>query len=357
MKTFRKTLFAVALTAGIFTSFPALAENCVKPNLGGLSYRQMQENYPNGTYECAYRNVLAAKNADGNWVYLDNKTGKTLFTLPAHMTFIGHAKSAVYKNGIDIFLDYGLIASKNNNNYLLTDNSGKVIFTTNQVNDIGFYIFPKSKTILTVSSENKIVFYHFDGHQLSTFNPAPQGNIFVVDDPTGVKTRKAYAERFEKYLEELISNNELIPVIERDKHNEVVGGYIDLLGNVVIPLEHHRLGDFSEGLVVASDPENSKFLGYLNKTGKLVIPYEYTSGKMFNKGAARVCQGDDCFYINKQGKKVADPNQKKATTSKKQSNKKQSSGKSAAAGAVAGGVVGGIKGGIIGGVIGAIVGD
>ncbi|MBO7081420.1 MAG: WG repeat-containing protein [Neisseriaceae bacterium] len=213
------------------------------------------------------------------------------------------------------------------------------------------------QSIITANLIQPLVFYHFDGHQLSTFNPYPRSNIFVADDPTGVKTRKAHAERFEEYLEELISNNELIDVVERDKNNKTVGGYIDLLGNVVIPLEHHRLGDFSEGLVVASDPENSKFLGYLNKTGKLVIPYEYTSGKMFNKGAARVCQGDDCFYINKQGKKVADPNQKKATTSKKQSNKKQSSGKSAAAGAVAGGVVGGIKGGIIGGVIGAIVGD
>ena len=85
MKTFRKTLFAVALTAGIFTSFPALAENCVKPNLGGLTHRQKTENYPE-MVDCAYRNVLAAKNAEGNWVYLDNKTGKVLFSVPKSLT-------------------------------------------------------------------------------------------------------------------------------------------------------------------------------------------------------------------------------------------------------------------------------
>ena len=391
MKTFRKTLFAVALTAGIFTSFPALAENCVKPNLGGLTHRQKVENYPE-MVDCAYRNVLAAKNADGNWVYLDNKTGKVLFTFPngkqpAGLVNIddsnGWDSRVSYHNGIDAFLDYGLIKTDTmqsnfhrDRQLSVIDKQGHVILNQDRTYDL--YIFGKNNTIIKFNYKNHkpiVIFHDLAGEYLSEFKmPSDNLSSYVSEKHGWIEEVGNAPMGLEIYNFGKMVENSLISVMSKEPVGDYhLKGYVNLSGNVVIPIEHTTLGNFSEGLVRASDPKNGNFIGYLNKTGKVVIPYEYNNLRRdddsvrrrrnngvidldFTNGAAQVCQ-ETCFYINKQGKKVADPRDKKKATSKKQSNKKQSSGKSAATGAVAGGVVGGIKGGIIGGVIGAIVGD
>ena len=259
-----------------------------------------------------------------------------------------------FRNGIDAFLDYGLVKTEVKAidgmsivyNTSVINKDGNVIFNAPKSYDL--YVFGKDNTIVQfryIEGET-VVFHDLEGKYLYDYKTASLTSKFGFPDTNDINDT----------IGRMISNG-LIKLLNNRKY-----GYVNLSGKIVIPIEHETLDNFSEGLVRASDPKNNKFVGYLDKTGKVVIPYEYNNldytyyNRDFTNGAAQVCQ-ETCFYINKQGKKVADPNQKKATTSKKQSNKKQSSGKSAAAGAVAGGVVGGIKGGIIGGVIGAIVGD
>ena len=339
MKTFRKTLFAVALTAGIFTSFPALAENCVKPNLGGLTHRQKVENYPE-MVDCAYRNVLAAKNADGNWVYLDNKTGKVLFTFPngkrpggiynfhdGNFTLKGDPMGFTaydmnewrnrtsFHNGIDAFLDYGLIKTETIEllNKLIAgttviDKEGNTILNIDKpMYDL--YIFAKNGTIIGFGDfGDKVFLYNLEGKTKNLFS-LPADNIFHSDTAySGKREHVAYN------LGRMVANG-LIPVESNGRK-----GYVDLSGNIVIPIEHKTLDNFSEGLVRAGDPKNDEFIGYLDKTGKVVIPYEYNNNnnddKDFTNGVARVCQ-DTCFYINKQGKKVVKGSQNKSSKKRK----------------------------------------
>ena len=306
MKTFRKTLFAVALTAGIFTSFPALAENCVKPNLGGLTHRQKTENYPE-MVDCAYRNVLAAKNADGNWVYLDNKTGKVLFTFPngkqpggldnfygSHLQYLKelHDRTS-FHNGIDAFLDDGLVKMIDGS---ITDKNGQTIFNASKSNILDVYVFAKKNIIISLTENADVVFHDLQGKYLSSFKTHVSTHMFGIDV---LPSNKNFAQAIQ---------NGLIKIYNKEKNK---AGYIDLSGNIVIPIEHKTLDNFSEGLVRASDPTNDKFIGYLDKKGKVVIPYEYNNFNgddvNFTNGEARVCQ-DTCFYINKQGKRVKKSN-------------------------------------------------
>ncbi|MES1216849.1 MAG: WG repeat-containing protein [Bacteroidota bacterium] len=80
-------------------------------------------------------------------------------------------------------------------------------------------------------------------------------------------------------------------------------GYIDKKGNEVIPLKYESLGTFSNGLVIAKDPETNRY-GYLDKTGKWVIKPVYLDGLGFDDfGGAWVKMTDGKFhYINKSGK-------------------------------------------------------
>jgi hypothetical protein len=80
-------------------------------------------------------------------------------------------------------------------------------------------------------------------------------------------------------------------------------GYMDRTGKIVIPLQFHSAGDFSEGLAAVS--KNSRG-GYIDKTGKTVIPLQFGSVRNFSEGLAFVNlgPGGKYGYIDKTGKVV-----------------------------------------------------
>jgi hypothetical protein len=80
-------------------------------------------------------------------------------------------------------------------------------------------------------------------------------------------------------------------------------GYIDVKGNEVIPIKYESMGSFTNGLVIAKDPETNRY-GFLDKTGKWVIKPAYIDGLGFDDfGGAWVKMTDARYhYIDKTGK-------------------------------------------------------
>ena len=67
--------------------------------------------------------------------------------------------------------------------------------------------------------------------------------------------------------------------------SEVLFGYMDYTGNVVIPAEYEQLGFFKEGLALAM--KNGKY-GYIDKGNRVVIPFIYDESTEFEQGRALV---------------------------------------------------------------------
>ena len=82
-------------------------------------------------------------------------------------------------------------------------------------------------------------------------------------------------------------------------------GYIDMKGNIVIPLREDLkdAGYFHEGFALIKS--NGKF-GYIDKTGKVVIPCNFDFAQNFNEGMALVGNGVKKTFINKEGKTITD---------------------------------------------------
>lgn len=81
-------------------------------------------------------------------------------------------------------------------------------------------------------------------------------------------------------------------------------GYIDTLGQMVIPCIYDGARVFNEGL--AAVISNGK-CGYIDKQGQMVIPCTYDGAEAFNKGLAAVKSNDKYGVIDKDGKYIIQP--------------------------------------------------
>lgn len=79
-------------------------------------------------------------------------------------------------------------------------------------------------------------------------------------------------------------------------------GFIDYLGNTVVPFEYASVQDFSEGLAAVS--VNNKLWGYVNSEGQLVIPTRFMNAGPFKQGLAIVEEKGSKFYIDPSGATV-----------------------------------------------------
>lgn len=82
-------------------------------------------------------------------------------------------------------------------------------------------------------------------------------------------------------------------------------GFINKLGKVEIGFVYQDAKDFSEGL--AAVKKKGKW-GYINKIGKVVIPFSYEYADKLSEGVALVQQGSDdtkVFFIDKLGNKLS----------------------------------------------------
>lgn len=92
-------------------------------------------------------------------------------------------------------------------------------------------------------------------------------------------------------------------------------GYLDKSGNIAISPRFDSAKDFSEGLAAVTQKTGEtdaqgvalhKY-GFIDKTGQVVIDIKYDLVYDFLAGAAYVVDGDQAYYIDKQGNQTAMP--------------------------------------------------
>jgi len=88
-------------------------------------------------------------------------------------------------------------------------------------------------------------------------------------------------------------------------------GFIDKTGKAIIALQYDYAKEFSEGLAAVHvgtkwyvDAYSGGHWGYIDKTGQLIIPAEFDNGETFTRGLAEVVAGHKWGYIDKSGKYV-----------------------------------------------------
>ncbi|MCY9696373.1 WG repeat-containing protein [Paenibacillus alginolyticus] len=80
-------------------------------------------------------------------------------------------------------------------------------------------------------------------------------------------------------------------------------GYIDKLGNIVIPIQYKYAEEFSEGLALV---EYEGKRGYINTKGEFVISPQYEKATRFSEGLAAVSTmyGNPVEYIDRTGQTI-----------------------------------------------------
>jgi len=89
-------------------------------------------------------------------------------------------------------------------------------------------------------------------------------------------------------------------------------GYINDIGDLVIPYEFDLGQHFNEGLAIFKPKGKNKKYGYINKTGQVIIEPVFTSAEDFENGLASVIIGKeyDQFsygYIDREGNYIWEP--------------------------------------------------
>jgi hypothetical protein len=87
------------------------------------------------------------------------------------------------------------------------------------------------------------------------------------------------------------------------KDGNLLYGYINIEGEIIIPAQFSTAAQFSEGLAAVQDKE-TKLWGYIEESGKLIIPYQFSKASYFSKGLAAILHSSYPYgaYLNKKGK-------------------------------------------------------
>lgn len=210
----------------------------------------------------------------------------------------------------DIQADSNLVTVKQNGKWGLMDVTGKSMI-------------PFEFTALTVYAADKVLkaekpgqygFVDLTGKWLFekaksvyTLYSSQQGMVMcAVSSKYGFLDLKGNEVIITKYDKaENFESNGLAKVGKKSSttSNSYTYGYIDKKGNEIIPLKYESMGVFSNGLVIAKDPETNRY-GYMDKTGKWVLKPVYLDGLGFDSnGGSWVKMTDGKYhYINKSGK-------------------------------------------------------
>jgi hypothetical protein len=159
---------------------------------------------------------------------------------------------------------------------------------------------PFSDGAAAVEREGKWGFIDTSGHEV--IQPVYEGAFYFREGVGLVETGAGYklidkagavlASGYE-YMDGIV-NEGRVPVGRNDKH-----GYLDLNGNVVIPLEYDFAGSFSRGLAPVKKGEK---WGYIDRDGHERVPFIFDEAGPFASGLAPVRSGKESGFIDKSGK-------------------------------------------------------
>ena len=297
----KRALPALALTSAALLAPQHAFADCPKPDFG-LGYRQTQEQYP--FISCYHRGLSKVLTGSGERLYID-ESGKTVLTVPSNINqFCGtrNEPRTCWEDNrdIDFFLDYGLVLITQGENGGIANKNGKIIVPPKKP-----YPIITSWNITTVFKKEHTILADVHQGPIVSTGPGAGRNYSIYDFNGNILSKFTVPDAHSDQEE---AKEGLIRII----NDEGMAGYINAKGQTVVPPLRKDVGGTvkhsGEGMIQVSDPDNNKFCGFVDKTGALVIPYEYDCvGTHFRDGVVEVRQGNERFYINKQGQRVEDP--------------------------------------------------
>jgi hypothetical protein len=158
-----------------------------------------------------------------------------------------------------------------------------------------YVIIDKSK--LNTKDDNRMMQFHFQSNQFMDIN----------DDSLPQEVKVVFLSIFQHIKESWKLRYDDIGVYREGRAK--VGlyngyGFVDLDGNVVVPLKYDRVRDFSEGR--ARVRRNGKY-GCVDLEGNEVVPLKYDSVGYYQEGRASVELNDKYGFIDLDGKEVVPP--------------------------------------------------
>lgn len=213
--------------------------------------------------DCGYANGLAPVIKDNKYGYV-NESGKIVIA-PAYQ------EAYPFSDGLALY--------RQNNKYGYLNTSGKVVIAPKYKDAWGFW-----------EGRAKI----------------EQNGKYGFIDTTGKVVIKPQYDVVGDWFEE-----GLVLFKQGDQY-----GYLDKSGKVAIAPRFDSAKDFSEGMAAVTqktgktDAEGVALhkYGFIDKTGQVVIDIKYDLVYDFLAGAAYVVDGDEAYYIDKQGNRTSMPN-------------------------------------------------
>jgi len=174
---------------------------------------------------------------------------------------------------------------------------------------------------LVKNSDNKLGYINKQGQytiqaQYSQASPFYEGLAFVVKEggyPICIDTKGSTVFELRDAEQVMCFKEGLAPYCVEDKSNKESGttykwGFVDKKGNVVIPPQFKKVGQFYEGLAAfgKEDHEEMKY-GYIDKKGQIVINAQFDEAGNFSEGLSMVRSGEKYGYIDKKGSYAINP--------------------------------------------------
>jgi hypothetical protein len=174
-----------------------------------------------------------------------------------------------YKN-ISLFGSKNYLARNDDNESIILDSLGNIIFNKNLKFDIESYYFESDSSFIFQEKINGKYLKGLVNINEKIICEPKFDNIFFIDD-------------------------EEFYCVYKDKKY----GYINKKGKEIIPPIYEFFGEISEDLI--SVKKNGKW-GFINRKNEIVIPFEYDEVKPFSEGLAFVKKGKVPAFIDKKNK-------------------------------------------------------
>lgn len=272
---------------------------------GALAYKMYKGNYKPSrirlehleaydSYRLAVPHKAVAVAKDGKWG-LVNFAGQV--TYPLELDSIGDFQrglAIVRSNGLYAFLHEDGADKSPWMNHITPFREGRSLVEVKQKDEKGktgysYYLFDMNTEIEKTYTKLPYTYIFFGNSYevVDRYIVRKDGKYGIIDGQGRVVVPLEYDKISWNYHEGLFrvrkdgGGRDWKEKLANSKH-----GYINLDGELVIPLQYRWAKDFSEGLAAV---ENEKGLvGYIDKQGRLVIPFRYIDGEPFKNGRAVV---------------------------------------------------------------------
>ena len=169
--------------------------------------------------------------------------------------------------------------------------------------------YDDGEKMVKITMKSKTAFPGDDWHESSYVGEDGKEYICFRDENGDITLKTNYEKtEFPKAVFSIRAFQEGLAEFMKYDDEEIVAGYMDIYGNEIM-MNYARTTGFSEGLaaVTTEEGEYPKY-GFINKVGEMVIPERYGWTSKFSEGLCAVSDvyGFNCYYINKEGEKVFD---------------------------------------------------